>query len=132
MIVYHATKAEFSEDVLNDRIEFRILEFFKENLKRSTSPTEIASWKNSMMYMDRALNDPEIPEDCGVAIEYQLPQSGKRLDFILTGLGANSEEYAIVVELKQWSGATLSEKDGIVNSFIGRNKGSSQGLMLNH
>ncbi len=120
MIVYHATKAEFSEDVLSDRIEHRILEFFKKKLKRSTNKPEIESWKNSMMYMDRVLNDPEIPDSCGIAIEYQLPQSGKRLDFILTGLGENSKEYAIVVELKQWSEATLSEKDGVINSFVGK------------
>jgi DUF2075 family protein len=69
--------------------------------------------------MDRVLNDPSIPDDCGVAIEYQLPQSGKRIDFILTGLGENNAEYAILVELKQWSEATISAKDGIVNSFVG-------------
>lgn len=108
MIVYQATKSGFAEDVLSDRIEHRILEFFKKNLNRSTSPREIEAWKNSMLYMDRALNDPEIPDDCGVAIEYQLPQSGKRLDFLLTGLGAEKQEYAIIIELKQWSEATLS------------------------
>lgn len=120
MIVYQATKNEFAEDVLSDRIEQRILDFFRKNLKHSTSNSEITSWKNSMMYMDRVLNDTSIPEDCGVAIEYQLPQSGKRLDFILTGIGEDKKEYAILIELKQWSTATLSDKDGIVNSFVGK------------
>lgn len=120
MILYQATKGEFAEDVLGDKIEHRILEFFKKNLKRGTSLSEIESWKNSMLYMDKVLRDTAIPEDCGVAIEYQLPQSGKRLDFILTGIGEDRKDYAILIELKQWSTATLSPKDGIINSFVGK------------
>lgn len=119
MIVYQATKAEFSDDVLSDSIENKIHEFFKKHLNKSTSRQEVISWKNSLQYMDRVLNDNEIPDDCGVAIEYQLPQTAKRIDFILTGTSADDKEYAILVELKQWSEATLSDKDGVINSFVG-------------
>jgi DUF2075 family protein len=121
MIVYQASKVDFSNDVLNDHIEDKILAAFKKELRHSTSRNEIKSWKNSMQYMDRVINDSEIPDDCGVAIEYQLPQSGKRLDFILTGLGSDQAQYAILVELKQWSEATLSSKDGVINTFVGGN-----------
>ncbi len=121
MIIYQATKADFAEDVLEDRIELKIHEFFKKHLDRKrTTDGEIRSWRNSMQFMDRVLNDHDIPDDCGVAIEYQIPQSAKRLDFILTGLGVNNTEHAILIELKQWSTATLSEKDGIVNTFVGK------------
>ena len=123
MIVYQATKAGFSDDVLDDKIDAKILGFFQKHLNRNTSEKEIASWKNSMQYMDRVLNDSAIPDDCGVAIEYQLPQSAKRLDFIITGQGDNNKDYAILVELKQWSEATLSAKDGIVNTFVGKRVG---------
>jgi DUF2075 family protein len=116
MIVYQATKLQFCEDVLADRIEQRVLHFFRKNLNKSTSASEIRSWKNSLSYMDRVLSDPDIPDDCGVAIEYQIPQSGKRLDFILTGLGPETSEHAILIELKQWSEAHLSEMDGIIRS----------------
>lgn len=116
MIVYQTTKKLFLEDVLNDRIEDRVLYFFKKNLNKGTSASEIRSWKNSLSYMGKVLTDPEIPDDCGVAIEYQLPQSGKRLDFILTGLGENEAEYAFLVELKQWDKALLSDMDGIIQS----------------
>ena len=107
MIIYQATKEDFSGDVLLDRIETKILDFFKKHLNHSTSKNEISSWKNSLQYMDRVLNDNSIPDDCGVAIEYQLPQSSKRMDFILTGLGESNIEYAILVELKQWSNMCL-------------------------
>lgn len=121
MIVYHASKQDFSDDILADRIEMKVHDFFLKHLNHSTSANEIKSWRTSLQYMDKVLNDSEIPNDCGVAIEYQLPQSGKRLDFILTGLGESNIEYAILVELKQWSEATLSTKDGIINSFVGGN-----------
>lgn len=120
MIVYQSTKADFSNDVLTDQIEIKILDFFKKQLNHSTSKQEVNSWKNSMLYMDKVLNDSSIPDDCGVAIEYQIPQSAKRIDFILTGLGEQNREYAILIELKQWSEATLSEKDGVINSFVGK------------
>ncbi|MEP7377696.1 MAG: DUF2075 domain-containing protein [Chitinophagaceae bacterium] len=58
-----------------------------------------------------------------MAIEYQLPQSGKRIDFILTGSGENNIEYCIIVELKRWSEATLSSKDAIVNTRVGKHFG---------
>jgi uncharacterized protein len=116
MIVYQATKAQFCQDVLADRIEQRVLDLFKISLRRTTGASEVRAWKNSLTYMDRVLNDPTIPDDCGVAIEYQIPQSGKRLDFILTGLGPEATEYAILIELKQWSEAELSDMDGVIRS----------------
>jgi len=119
MIVYQATKASFSEDVLNDQIETKIHGFFKQNLNRSTGNREVLSWKNSMQYMDRVLNDPEIPDNCGISIEFQIPQTSNRIDFILTGKGENNKDYAVIVELKQWSEATLSDKDAVVSSFVG-------------
>lgn len=119
MIVYQATKASFSEDVLNDQIETKIHGLFKKNLNRSTGNQEVLSWKNSMQYMDRVLNDPEIPDNCGISIEFQIPQTSNRIDFILTGKGENDKDYAVIIELKQWSQATLSDKDAVVNSFVG-------------
>jgi hypothetical protein len=119
MIVYQATKATFNEDVLNDQIESKIHSNFKKNLNRGTGGQEVLSWKNSMQYMDRVLSDPEIPDNCGVSIEFQIPQTSNRIDFILTGKGENDKDYAVIIELKQWSGATISVKDAVVNSFVG-------------
>lgn len=119
MIVYQATKADFSEDVLNDHIETKIHGFFQQNLNRKTSGSEVNSWKNSMQYMDRVLNDKDIPDTCGISIEFQIPQTANRIDFILTGRGEDNKDYAVIIELKQWSEATISAKDAVVNSFVG-------------
>lgn len=70
--------------------------------------------------MAKVLNDDEIPADAGVAIEYNIPQTGKRVDFILTGRGEDHSPNVIIVELKQWEQAQLTEKDGIVVTYLGR------------
>lgn len=119
MIVYQASKGQFLDDVLSNEIETIILKSFKDKLHRNTSPNEIRSWKESLAYMDRILQDSAIPEDCGVAVEYQVPQTSKRMDFILSGYGESGEEYAILIELKQWEKASLTSKDGIVETYVG-------------
>jgi len=120
MIVYSATKAAFSQDVLSNQIEDKIYDAFKEAFGHSTSRSEIRSWKQSMVYMNNICLDAEIPEDAGVAIEYRIPQSSKRIDFILTGRDAHNKNTAILVELKQWETAEKTDKDGIVRTFVGR------------
>ena len=110
MIVYSSTKSEFRQDVRDNRIEGSILEAYQRNLGHSTSRSEIDSWKNSMMYMNNILEDDGIPDNTGVAIEYKIPQTSKRIDFILTGTNNQNKSTAVIVELKQWSDAKLTDK----------------------
>ena len=77
-------------------------------------PSEIQSWKHSLLEMAKVLQDEEIPADAGVAIEYQLPQTSKRIDFVITGEDAAARTKVIIVELKQWSESRRSDKDAIV------------------
>jgi hypothetical protein len=122
VIVYEATRGEFTEDVFSNTIEARILAAFQQRLGHSTGRSEVAAWKNSMVYMNNALMGAGIPADAGVAIEYRIPQTAKRVDFILTGLDQAGRNAAIIVELKQWSEAAATAKDGIVETFIGGSK----------
>jgi DUF2075 family protein len=119
MIVYLATKAEFRADVLSNRIEEKILASFKGVLGKSVGSSEFSSWQNSLPYMDRVLDDPEIPSETGVAIEFNIPQTGKRIDMILTGTREDGQRIAVIVELKQWQKAEATTKDAIVSTFVG-------------
>lgn len=119
MIVYSASRAEFTKDVLSNNIEKRILDAFSLRLGRRTSRAEIASWKNSMQYMNNVLTSGNIPGDAGVAIEYQVPLTSKRVDFILSGADREKRDTAIIVELKQWSEVSETRKDAIVETFVG-------------
>lgn len=62
-LVYNETKKRFLDDVLSNNIEQIILDFFQKKLERTTSASEIDSWRNSMMYMKNILDDQEIPAD---------------------------------------------------------------------
>ena len=85
MIVYSALKKQFLDDVDKNEIDVKILEAMRLRLKRSVSPKEIESWINSMQFMYKVLLDADIPNDSGVSIEYSIPMTSKRVDFILSG-----------------------------------------------
>ncbi|MDA0994935.1 MAG: DUF2075 domain-containing protein [Proteobacteria bacterium] len=119
MLVYSATRAEFTQDVFSNQIEQKILDAFALRLGHRTSKSEIESWKNSMQYMNNALVAGDLPEDAGVAIEYQIPLTSKRVDFILSGADESRRDTAIIVELKQWSEVAETGKDAIVETFVG-------------
>lgn len=114
MIIYRATKKQFVEDVFNNTIADNIDEAFYEHLGRHTSPNEVRSWQNSMQFMYKVVDTPELPDDAGVAIEYQIPLTAKRVDFIVSGLNAQKKEQIIIIELKQWEDAEPTQKPGIV------------------
>ncbi|TDF95378.1 DUF2075 domain-containing protein [Paenibacillus piri] len=119
MIIYEATKEEFMNHVTEDSIAVKIYEAFVEKIG-GTSKSEINSWNNSMNYMYKVLNTPLIPDDIAVAIEYKVPATSRRIDFILSGLDENDRYSVVIIELKQWQSLSLVEnKDGIVQTFIG-------------
>ena len=114
MIVYSSTKARFQDDVMTNDIGRIILDAYTARTGRTTGKSEIDSWINSLRYMDTVLNDRDIPDDAGVAIEYHIPQTSKRSDFILTGKDEQQRDTAVLVELKQWQHAQLTDQDAIV------------------
>jgi uncharacterized protein len=70
--------------------------------------------------MGKVLDDAGVPDDCGVAIEYTIPQTAKRVDFLLTGRTADERPCVVVVELKQWESAQKTGMDGIVSTRFAR------------
>jgi len=122
MIIYQNSKKAFIDDVVSNNIENIIHDFFKQKLGQTTTIGEINSWKNSMQYMNNVLSDTEIPNDAGVIIEYQIPQTSKRIDFILTGQDEYETNFAILIELKQWSESEMTDKDALVTTFVGKRK----------
>ncbi|MET0779700.1 MAG: AAA family ATPase, partial [Candidatus Saccharimonadales bacterium] len=116
MIVYWKTKADFRKDVMSNDMENIIHAAYKAATGKSTGMPEILSWRHSLQYMDRAISDNDIPDDVGIAIEYHIPQSSKRVDFILSGKDANNQDTAVLIELKQWQTALLTSKDAVVRT----------------
>lgn len=120
MIVYRANKKEFENHVDSGNIDQIILQNFKDKFNRKTSEREVESWWHSLSFMSRVINDDAIPHDIGIAIECQIPQTSKRIDFIITGANERNESQVVIIELKQWKSAELTEKNGIVKTALGR------------
>lgn len=116
MIIYQADKRQFLIDVGGNDIERIVLDSYFRRTGHQVSKQEIRSWASSLVYMGKVLYDESIPDDCGVAIEYTVPQSAKRIDFLLTGKTDDNHGCAIVVELKQWDKVRKTSKDAIVST----------------
>ncbi len=119
MIVYQANKTQFISDVFSNDIENIVLNNVRRKLNRGAGAAEIKSWANSLGFMERIMRDDQIPSDCGIAIEYQIPQTGKRIDFIISGQDPDNKDSVMLIELKQWSEANLTNKDSIVETYVG-------------
>lgn len=116
MIVFESTKEDFCDSVLSGSISEEIEHMYLAKIGKSPK-SQILSWENSMRFMHDILIDNEIPDDCGVAIEFTIPTTSKRIDFILTGLNQFKDDSVIIIELKQWIYAEKVEgKDGIVKT----------------
>ena len=103
MIVYDGLKSDFLLSVENDTIAMEIEQNILNKMGRHTAANEFISWDNSMQYMYKVMNDPEIPSEAGVAVEYNIPQTSKRVDFMISGYDASGSPGMVIVELKQWS-----------------------------
>lgn len=119
MIIYQSDKRAFIDNVFTNRIDEIIDDQYFLKARRRFAPGEMRAFRNSLNYMDKILSDNEIPEDAGICIEYNIPQTSKRIDFIITGQNADKKDHAILVELKQWDKVNLTDKDGLVNTVLG-------------
>lgn len=120
MLVYDNLKSGFLDDVLNDTIAQKIYDSVLSKMGHHTGRAEFESWNNSMQYMYKTLADSSIPDDCGVAIEYNLPQTAKRIDFIISGYDKRGKGHADIIELKQWQELDpVLHSDGLVQTFTG-------------
>lgn len=121
MIVYEATKNEFLKDVFEDQLVNNICNNYTSKIGK-INKREVRAWDNSMQYMYRVLSDNEIPDNAGIAIEFKVPHTSKRVDFLITGLEEDQSQSVVIVELKQWEKVEKIEgKEAIVKTLI--NKG---------
>ena len=111
MIVYSANKGLFVQDVRNNVIATKILDLIRERGLNAGQDREFASWQNSMQFMRNIVDDADIDDDVQIAIEYNIPQTSKRVDFIIVGSNGEGKDNIIIVELKQWTKAEVVDDD---------------------
>ncbi|MHB1192272.1 MAG: DUF2075 domain-containing protein [Longimicrobiales bacterium] len=57
--------------------------------------------------------------DTSVVVEYQLPLTSRRLDCMVLGRDVRRRPNAVIVELKQWDQAHVSDVEGCVETWVG-------------
>lgn len=120
MLIYEGTKDNFLSSVEQDTIAVEIENNIYERMHRHTAKNEFRAWENSMEYMYKVLNDREIPSDAGIAIEYNIPQTSKRVDFLISGYGKKESANIVLIELKQWDELeAIPGRDGLVETYTG-------------
>lgn len=120
MIVYSGTLKQFSNDVTMGIIADRIEECFRDNGFNHHNDSEYRAFNNSLMVMNNVLcNDSGINRDINVAIEYQIPLTSKRVDFLISGYDDNNKENVVIIELKQWESCKATSRDDVVTTFVG-------------
>lgn len=120
MIVYDGIKSEFLNSVMNGTIAEEVRQRIFEKMGRTTPKSEFDSWKNSLTRMYLVLSDTSIPDHAGIAIEYNVPQTSKRVDFIVSGYDADNQSNAVIIELKQWDELKkVDGKDALVETYTG-------------
>lgn len=119
MIVYSATKQTFMRDSDNDVLVDRIIEGFRRQFGKP-GVGENRAWENSLPYMYKVMNDRQIPHDAGIAIEFKLPGSSRRVDFIVSGWDAEHRAAAVIIELKQWESVQpIAGAEALVETYVG-------------
>lgn len=116
MIIYQSNKEQFIKDIISNEIHEIIEAAYNFKTGHRVAKNELRSWQESMRHMGAVMDDEEIPNDAGVSIEYSIPQTSKRIDFIITGQDQANKDQVVIIELKQWESAELTDKDGIVKT----------------
>ena len=68
--------------------------------------------------MSTIIADNRIDDNVNVAIEFQIPLTSKRVDFMIGGRNENND-HIVVIELKQWEKCQATNRENVVNAFTG-------------
>ena len=119
MIIYSNSAKNFKDSVEENKITYEIEKAFVDKIGKRPSNSERNSWNNSSRFMETLVRKSNVPDDCGVLIEYTIPSTSKRIDYIITGHDFDDKKNFIIVELKQWDFAKDTNKNGIVKTVYG-------------
>lgn len=119
MHLYGGASTDFISEAIQSRIAQTMEGAFFDHFRFKPGPAEVRSWQQSLRAMANALQAGDLV-DHGVLLEWQLPLSSKRLDCMVTGVGESGKPGAVIVELKQWQEASVSNVDECVTVFVGQ------------
>jgi len=119
LLVYQSTKSDFLGDVETRGIEYSIAKAYLDKTGRYAPDQELRAWRHSLKAMAQVLGRDDIAGNAGIAVEFGIPQTSKRIDFLISGIGPDGSRNVVIVELKQWSTSKVTAKDGILIAHRG-------------
>ena len=120
MILYSSKVNDFINDINNNKISYILENLKQKELCEGTTSSEKQSWKNSLKYMSEILQQTSIPKDCTVVLEYNLPMTSSRIDFMLCGYNCENKKNILIIELKQWSKVNeVKDSEILLETYVG-------------
>lgn len=119
MIVYSDTKQNFIDVVIQGEIA-SIVEKMLSSKRIGVTDSQRRAFQNSFAFMQIMLSQTKLHDDTTISIEYTIPNTSKRIDFIVSGINEESQNAAVIIELKQWEKVEETHfYDGLVKTFVG-------------
>ncbi len=116
MIIYQETKAGFIDDISNNYFAARIEDAFIK--KTGSLPVDARGWADDYARFSTVLSGTKVADDVQIAIEYHCSPIGRsRIDVLLAG-SDGTRDNGLIIELKAWDTASVSDVDGMVVSPI--------------
>lgn len=72
MIIYRNSVSDFRNEVDQNIIVEQIEKQYHKLIGRRVGTSERRAWNNSLQFMERVVRRSNIPDDCGVLIEYNM------------------------------------------------------------
>lgn len=120
MIVYEGVKTDFLQDVRTGTLVPKIKEALSSRMHTRAAESQVRAWINSLREMYFVIDGKDIPDNAGIAIEYGIPQTAKRVDFMISGYSGEGVPGMVIVELKQWSSLqSVPESGTLVRTYLG-------------
>jgi uncharacterized protein len=116
--LYAGMSGPFIDDTVRNQIARKLSDAFFNYYGYPAGKSEVASWGNSLRAMAQVVQYAKL-NDHGVVVEYELPSSSRRLDFMICGRSESKEDEAIIVELKQWSECEAADAEGLISTWVG-------------
>ena len=110
MLAYNKTYRDFCDDINRGIIVAQI----QNALQRNFTESQKKSFRVSLSSVKNALSNTSIPSNAQVGLEFTVPLTNKRIDFIIAGEDEHSQKNVIIVELKQWESVQHTEMSDIV------------------
>ncbi|MCZ4536505.1 DUF2075 domain-containing protein [Gordonia terrae] len=108
MSLYRASVAGVRGQIASNGLVGTLTKQFAYEFGYQPSPGEVRSWELSLQVLVSDLEDAGL-DKVEMLIEYRLPLTSKRADVVLCGEHPKTGEPSyVVVELKQWTGASKS------------------------